>query len=126
MAVASITFSDKPQLEQTSLPISQISIKLYKQITRGLSLGGRFAPATRKALIFGEQTAGIGRRFAGVFVFAIRIDTMVEKGERHLILKHYIGPNPPAYDMAKSAVLFSCLRHARLLLRHGQQLTSFH
>ncbi len=48
MAVAAITFSDKPQLEQTSLPISQISIELYKPMTGGLSLGGRFAPATLK------------------------------------------------------------------------------
>ena len=44
MAIASITFSDKPQVDGTSLPISQIAIELYSPVSGGLSLGGRFAP----------------------------------------------------------------------------------
>ena len=48
LAIASITLADKPQLEPTSLPISQISIELYKPITGGLFLGSRFAPASLK------------------------------------------------------------------------------
>ncbi|MEQ1906198.1 MAG: antibiotic biosynthesis monooxygenase [Pirellulaceae bacterium] len=44
LAIASITFSDKPQLKGTSLPISQIAIELYSPVPGGLALGGRFAP----------------------------------------------------------------------------------
>ena len=44
MAIASITFSDKPRLKETPLPISQISIELYQPLSGGISLGGRFAP----------------------------------------------------------------------------------
>lgn len=44
MCVASITFSSKPQVDGTSLPISQIAIELYSPVPGGLALGGRFAP----------------------------------------------------------------------------------
>ena len=44
MAITSTTFSDKPQLDGTSLPISQIAIELYSPVPGGLTLGGRFAP----------------------------------------------------------------------------------
>ncbi len=46
LVIASITMSDKPQIEGVSMPISQISIELYKPITGGIFLGSRFAPAT--------------------------------------------------------------------------------
>lgn len=48
MVVASITFSDKPQFDTTNLPISQISIEVYKPMTGGVYLGSRFAPDTLK------------------------------------------------------------------------------
>lgn len=44
MAIASITFTDQPQHNQTTLPVSQIAIELYTPVTGGLNLGGRFAP----------------------------------------------------------------------------------
>ncbi len=48
MAIASITFTDKPRLKETPLPISQISIELYQPVSGGIFLGGRFAPAGLK------------------------------------------------------------------------------
>lgn len=48
MAIASITFTDKPQLEATPLPISQIAIELYSPVSGGLFLGGKFAPDSLK------------------------------------------------------------------------------
>ncbi len=47
MAIASITMSDKP-MPGTNLPFSQISIELYKPITGGIFIGGRFAPESLK------------------------------------------------------------------------------
>ena len=44
MVIASITFTDKSRFKETSLPISQISIELYKPVGGGIFLGGRFAP----------------------------------------------------------------------------------
>jgi hypothetical protein len=44
MAIASITFSDNPQLGGSQLPASQIAIELYAPLTGGLSIGGKFAP----------------------------------------------------------------------------------
>jgi hypothetical protein len=45
MVIASITFSDKTRFEPTTnLPISQISIEVYKPVTGGSYLGSRFAP----------------------------------------------------------------------------------
>jgi hypothetical protein len=45
MVIASITFSDKARFEPTTnLPISQISIEVYKPVTGGSYLGSRFAP----------------------------------------------------------------------------------
>lgn len=48
MAIASITFADKPRFKETPLPISQISIELYQPLAGGVSLGGRFAPKNLK------------------------------------------------------------------------------
>ncbi len=45
LVIASLTMSDRPQFEGVSMPISQISIELYKPITGGIFLGSRFAPA---------------------------------------------------------------------------------
>jgi hypothetical protein len=44
MAIASITFTDKPRFKETPLPIKQISIELYQPVGGGIFLGGRFAP----------------------------------------------------------------------------------
>lgn len=44
MAIASITFADKPHFKETKLPIKQISIELYQPVSGGIFLGGRFAP----------------------------------------------------------------------------------
>jgi hypothetical protein len=44
LAIASITFTDKPRFKETPLPISQISIELYQPVTGGIFLGSRFAP----------------------------------------------------------------------------------
>ncbi len=47
MAVASITMADQP-MPGTNLSLSQISIELYKPITGGIFVGGRFAPDSLK------------------------------------------------------------------------------
>ena len=44
MAIATITMADSAYFAETSLPISQIAIELYKPLPGGLFLGGRFAP----------------------------------------------------------------------------------
>jgi hypothetical protein len=44
MAIASLTFAKEPKFTSLNLPVSQISIELYKPITGGIFLGGRFAP----------------------------------------------------------------------------------
>lgn len=44
MAIASITYSDKNTVKETTLPISQIAIELYQPLSGGLNFGGRFAP----------------------------------------------------------------------------------
>lgn len=46
LVIASLTMSEKSQFEGVSMPISQISIELYKPVTGGIFLGGRFAPAS--------------------------------------------------------------------------------
>ena len=48
LVIASLTMSDRSQLEGVSMPISQISIELYKPVTGGIFLGSRFAPASLK------------------------------------------------------------------------------
>ncbi len=48
MAIASLTLTDKPHYEGMALPISQISIELYRPITGGIFLGSRFAPDSLK------------------------------------------------------------------------------
>jgi quinol monooxygenase YgiN len=48
LAIASITFVDKPQVEGVQLPVSQIAIELYAPLPGGLAAGGRFAPSTVK------------------------------------------------------------------------------
>ncbi len=44
MAITSITMADSAHFAETSLPISQIAIELYKPLPGGLFLGSRFAP----------------------------------------------------------------------------------
>jgi Antibiotic biosynthesis monooxygenase len=44
LVIASLTMSDKSQYQGVSMPISQISIELYKPVTGGIFLGSRFAP----------------------------------------------------------------------------------
>jgi heme-degrading monooxygenase HmoA len=48
LAIASVTFADKPQFKETQLPISQIAIELYQPVAGGVFLGGRFAPESLK------------------------------------------------------------------------------
>ena len=48
LAIASVTMSDEANLDETSLPISQIAIELYTPVSGGLHLGGRFAPESVK------------------------------------------------------------------------------
>jgi hypothetical protein len=48
LAIASLTLSDKPQVNGVQLPVSQIAIELYAPLPGGLSSGGRFAPGTVK------------------------------------------------------------------------------
>jgi len=48
MAIASITLDERPRFEELTLPVSQISIELYKPLTGGIFLGGRFAPEALK------------------------------------------------------------------------------
>ena len=44
LVIASVTMSDKPKFEGVSMPLSQISIEVYKPVTGGIFLGSRFAP----------------------------------------------------------------------------------
>jgi hypothetical protein len=44
LAIASLTMSDKPQVDGVQMPISQIAIELYAPLPGGLASGGRFAP----------------------------------------------------------------------------------
>ncbi len=46
LAIASITFADRPHFEAIKLPISQIAIELYTPLKGGIHLGGTFAPAS--------------------------------------------------------------------------------
>jgi len=48
LAIASLTLSDKPQVNGVQLPVSQIAIELYAPLPGGLAAGGRFAPDTVK------------------------------------------------------------------------------
>jgi hypothetical protein len=48
LAIASLTFADKPGTGVTTLPVSQIAIELYRPLPGGLALGGRFAPSSLK------------------------------------------------------------------------------
>ncbi len=58
LAIASLTMSEKPQFEGISMPISQISIELYKPVTGGIFLGSRFAPASLKVPGMKDYTPG--------------------------------------------------------------------
>ncbi|MCH8830211.1 MAG: hypothetical protein IID45_11600 [Planctomycetes bacterium] len=49
LAIASFTFSDKPKVKGTKLPMSQIAIELYAPLQGGLAIGGTFAPKGVKA-----------------------------------------------------------------------------
>ena len=48
LAIASLTYTDKPQVAGVQLPVSQIAIELYAPLPGGLAAGGRFAPTTVK------------------------------------------------------------------------------
>ncbi len=48
LAIASITYTDKPHFKEINLPISQIAIELYTPLKGGIHLGGTFAPASLK------------------------------------------------------------------------------
>ena len=48
LAIASLTYADKPQVAGVQMPISQIAIELYAPLPGGLAAGGRFAPGTVK------------------------------------------------------------------------------
>ena len=45
LTIASITFAEKGQIKETTLPIKQIAIELYQPVAGGAFYGGRFAPA---------------------------------------------------------------------------------
>jgi hypothetical protein len=57
LAIASVTFADKPHFKETPLPISQIAIELYQPLKGGVFLGGRFAPAGVKVPGMKDYTA---------------------------------------------------------------------
>lgn len=48
LAIASITYAEKPKFKESTLPISQIAIELYQPMKGGVALGGTFAPAKLK------------------------------------------------------------------------------
>lgn len=58
LAIASITFSDRPHFDEIKLPISQISIELYTPIKGGIHLGGTFAPGLLKVEGIRDLSAG--------------------------------------------------------------------
>lgn len=50
IAVASLMPSDKPVVNGSKIPFSQISIELYTPLTGGLNIGGGFSPDDFRAL----------------------------------------------------------------------------
>jgi hypothetical protein len=48
LAVASLTFAEKGQVNGIRMPVSQIAIELYAPLPGGLAAGGRFAPSAVK------------------------------------------------------------------------------
>ncbi len=46
MVLATLTFSAEPKFDDLKMPISQISIELFKPLPGGAHLGGRLAPDT--------------------------------------------------------------------------------
>lgn len=44
MAIASLTWAETPSLRESTFPIAQIAIELYKPLPGGVLAGGRFAP----------------------------------------------------------------------------------
>ena len=48
LVIASITLADKPRVEGTELPISQVSVEMYQPLPGGASAGGTFAPSALK------------------------------------------------------------------------------
>jgi hypothetical protein len=48
LAIASLTYSDQPQVAGVQLPVAQIAIELYAPLPGGLAVGGRFAPSSVK------------------------------------------------------------------------------
>jgi len=59
LVIASLTMSNKPQLDETSLPISQIAIEMYQPVNGGLYLGSRFGPDTVKVKDMQDYTPAI-------------------------------------------------------------------
>lgn len=56
LTIASITMLDKPEFEESRLPVSQMAIELYTPVTGGLFLGGRFAPDELKVADMHDYT----------------------------------------------------------------------
>jgi hypothetical protein len=48
LIIASITMAEKPRLEGTEMPISQIAVEIYQPLPGGASIGGTFAPTALK------------------------------------------------------------------------------
>lgn len=48
MVIASLTFSDRPQIEGIPIPISQISIEVYQAAPGGAYINGKLAPESFK------------------------------------------------------------------------------
>ncbi len=48
LAIASLTYADKPQAAGVQLPVSQIAVELYAPLPGGVAVGGRFAPDSVK------------------------------------------------------------------------------
>jgi heme-degrading monooxygenase HmoA len=58
MVVAAVTMGGEPNPEAGGMPISQISIELYRPLPGGASMGGRFSP--EKLAIPGHRSAEYG------------------------------------------------------------------
>ena len=48
MVIASLTFSDRPQIDGIPIPISQISIEVYQAAPGGAYINGKLAPESFK------------------------------------------------------------------------------
>ena len=57
LVITSLTLADKPHFEETPMPISQLSIELYRPLSGGIFLGARFAPEALKVPRMRDFTA---------------------------------------------------------------------